>query len=220
MDHIPERRRSMIKKNLKVLIITSLVILLPILAGVILWDQLPEQIPSHWNAAGEIDGWSSKSFAVFGMPLILLAFQWLCAIVTATDPKKASHSGKVLHLVFWIIPLLNAVLSVITYAAAMGNEVRIEVIMPVLLGLLFAIIGNYLPKCKQNYTIGIKIPWTLSSEENWNRTHRFAGWLWVVCGILMMLTGFLGSFWILFGIVFLMVLPPFIYSYLLHRKGV
>ena len=65
----------MIKKNLKVLIITSLVILLPIVAGVILWNQLPEQIPSHWNMNGEVDGWSSKPFAVFGMPLMMLAFQ-------------------------------------------------------------------------------------------------------------------------------------------------
>ena len=70
----------MIKKNLKVLIITSIIILLPILAGVFLWDQLPEQIPAHWNASGEVDGWSSKPFTVFGMPLILLAFQWLCVL--------------------------------------------------------------------------------------------------------------------------------------------
>ena len=210
----------MIRKNLKVLILTSVVILLPILAGVILWNQLPEQIPSHWNAAGEIDGWSSKPFAVLGMPLILLAMQWLCAAVTLADPKKNNHSGKILHLVLWIIPVLNAVLSVLTYAAAMGTDVRMEVVMPVFIGLLLAIIGNYLPKCKQNYTIGIKIPWTLNSEENWNKTHRFAGWLWVVCGLVIMLTGFFGGFWIFLGVVLLMVLAPFIYSYMLHRKGV
>ena len=77
----------MIKKNLKVLIITSIVILLPILAGLILWNQLPEQIPTHWNAAGEIDGWSSKPFAIFGLPAIMLAAQWLCVLGTAADPK-------------------------------------------------------------------------------------------------------------------------------------
>ena len=68
----------MIKKHLKFLIMTSFIILLPILAGLLLWDQLPEQIPSHWNTDGEIDGWSSKPFAVFGLPLILLAVHWLC----------------------------------------------------------------------------------------------------------------------------------------------
>ena len=210
----------MIKKNWKVLLITSVAILLPMLAGVILWNQLPEQIPSHWNAVGEIDGWSSKPFTVFGLPLILLAAQWLCVLGAGTDPKKSNHPQKILHLVLWIIPVLSALLHVIVYAVALGNAVRVETVMPVFIGILFAIIGNYLPKCKQNYTIGIKIPWTLNSEENWNRTHRFAGRLWVVCGLAIMLTGFFGGFWVFLPIVLLMVLAPFAYSYVLHRKGV
>jgi len=209
----------MIKKNLKVLIITSIVILLPILAGLILWDQLPEQIPTHWNAAGEIDGWSSKPFAVFGLPAILLAAQWLCVLGTAADPKRSAHPQKILHLVLWICPVISILLFTLTYVAALGGQVRMEVIMPIFMGLVLAIVGNYLPKCKQNYTIGIKIPWTLDNEENWNKTHRFAGWLWTVCGIIIMLTGFFGGFWIFFIIVFLMVLAPILYSYILHRKG-
>lgn len=210
----------MIKKNLKVLIITSIVILLPILAGLILWNQLPEQIPSHWNASGEIDGWSSKAFSVFGIPLILLAAQWLCVLGSAADPKKENHPQKVLHLVLWIIPVLSVLLHVITYSVALGKEVRVEVVLPVFIGIIFAIIGNYMPKCKQNYTIGIKIPWTLNSEENWNRTHRFAGRLWMVCGLMIILTGFFGGFWVFLPIVLLMVIAPFVYSYVLYRKGV
>ena len=210
----------MIKKNWKVLLITSVVILLPILAGLILWNKLPEQIPSHWNAAGEVDGWCSKLFAVFGMPLILLAFQWLCVLGTGADPKKQNHPQKIVHLVLWIIPVLSAVLHTIVYMVALGQAVRMEVVMPVLIGLVLAIIGNYLPKCKQNYTIGIKIPWTLNSEENWNRTHRFAGRLWLIGGILIMLTGFVGGGWILLPIMLLMILAPMIYSYVLHSKGV
>ena len=209
----------MIKKNLKVLIITSVVLLLPVLVGLILWNQLPEQMPIHWNAAGEIDGWSSKPFAVLGLPLILLAAQWLCVLGTAADPKKNNHPEKIMHLVLWIIPVLSLVLHAVTYATVLGKEVRMEVVMPVLLGLLFTIIGNYLPKCKQNYTIGIKIPWTLDNEENWNKTHRFAGFLWTACGIAIMLTGFFGSFWVFLPITLLMVLAPIIYSYVLHRKG-
>ena len=210
----------MIKKNLKVLIITSLVILLPVVAGVILWNQLPEQIPSHWNLNGEVDGWSSKPFVVFGMPLLMLAFQWLCALGTGADPKKANHSKKMVHLVLWIIPVINILLNVLIYATALGEELRVEVIMPVFIGLVFTIVGNYMPKCKQNYTIGIKIPWTLDSEENWNKTHRLAGWLWTVCGIVIMLTGFFGGFWLFFVVVPVMVFAPMLYSYLLHRKGV
>ena len=209
----------MIKKNLKVLMITSIIILLPILAGIGLWNQLPDPMPSHWNAAGEIDGWSSKPFTVFGLPLILLAAQWLCTLGTCADPKKNNHPQKILHLVLWIIPVLSVVMHTFVYLIALGYGVRMEVVMPIFIGLIFTIIGNYMPKCKQNYTIGIKIPWTLNNEENWNKTHRFAGFLWVVCGIAIMLTGFFGGFWVFLPITLLMVIAPFVYSYMLHRKG-
>ena len=210
----------MIKKHLKTLILTSILTLLPIVAGLYLWDTLPEQVPSHWDVNGEIDGWSSKPFFVFGLPSIMLAAQWLCVLGTAADPKKANHSDKVLHLVLWIIPVLSIVLSAMTYMITLGHSVRVEVIMPLIIGLIFTIIGNYLPKCKQSYTVGIKIPWTLNSEENWNRTHRFAGRLWLVCGLGIMLTAFFGGFWVFLPIVLIMVLAPMVYSYLLHRKGI
>ena len=209
----------MIKKNLKLLILTSILTLLPVLAGVVLWNQLPEQMPTHWNAAGEVDGWSSKPFAVFGLPLILVAAQWLCVLATTTDPKRQNHSEKIYHLVFWLVPVLSIVLHAVTYLTVLGVGVRIEMVMPIFMGLLFVIIGNYLPKCKQSYTIGIKIPWTLNNEENWNKTHRLAGWVWVIGGIAIMLTGFFGGFVAFFVITLVMVLVPAIYSYLLHRKG-
>ena len=210
----------MIKKNLKVLMITSIIILLPMLVGLILWNQLPDKIPFHWNAAGEVDGWASRPVAVFVPSVAMLALQWLCLLVTSTDPKKQNHPQKVVHLVFWLIPLLTVVLSSFVYATALGSNVRVEVLMPILLGLIFIAIGNYLPKCKQNYTIGIKIPWTLASEENWNRTHRLSGWVWVGGGIVMMLAGFFDAFWGTMIVVAIMVLVPLIYSYILHRKGV
>ena len=210
----------MIKKHLKTLILTSILTLLPIVAGLYLWDTLPEQVPSHWDVNGEIDGWSSKPFFVFGLPSIMLAAQWLCVLGTAADPKKANHSDKVLHLVLWIIPVLSIVLSAMTYMITLGHSVRVEVIMPLIIGLIFTIIGNYLPKCKQSYTVGIKIPWTLNSEENWNRTHRFAGRLWLVCGLGIMLTALVGGFWVFLSIVLVMVIAPMVYSYLLHRKGI
>ena len=210
----------MIKKNLKTLIITSIVILLPILAGLYLWDKLPEQLPYHWNASGEVDGWCGKHIAVFGMPLLLVAFQWICALGTAADPKKANHSEKVMQLILWIIPVISIVMHILVYMTALGADMAVEMIMPLVIGLMFTVIGNYLPKCKQSYTIGIKIPWTLHSEENWNRTHRFAGRLWLVCGLALMLTGFFGGFWVFLPIVIMMVAAPMVYSYSLHRKGV
>ena len=210
----------MIKKNLKTLIITSIIILLPMVAGLVLWNRLPEQVPFHWNAAGEVDGWASKPVAVFVPSAAMLALQWLCVLVTSTDPKKQNHPEKVVHLVLWLIPSITVFISALMYATALGGNVRVEMQMPILLGLVFIAIGNYLPKCKQNYTIGIKIPWTLASEENWNRTHRLAGWVWVGGGVVMLLSGFLGIFWLTFAPVLVMVLVPFIYSFVLYKKGI
>ena len=220
MDCGFERRKSMIKNNLKVLIITSVIILLPIAAGLILWDQLPQRLPIHWNAAGEVDGWCGKGFFVLGLSPILLGLQWLCVFATVTDPKKTEHTKKILHLSFWIIPVLSILLHIITYLSVFGNEVRVEIIMPIILGVLFATIGNYLPKCKQNFTIGIKCPWTLSSQENWNKTHRFAGWLWMIGGLAIAVLGIIGGAWVCLILLLLMALGPFVYSYLLHKKGI
>lgn len=210
----------MIKKNLKILIVTSVIILLPILGGILLWNQLPEQIPSHWNVQGEIDGWLPKAAVVFGMPFFMLLIQWVGVFATLSDPKRTNHSGKILHLVFWLVPAIDLLLSAVVYFTAMGEDVRVETILPILMGVLFVAIGNYFPKCRQNYTIGIKIPWTLHSEENWNKTHRLAGFVWVLGGILMIIGGFFGQFILTLIAILPMTLIPVVYSYILHRKGV
>ena len=119
----------MIKNNLKILIITSIIILLPILAGVALWNQLPESVPIHWNAAGEVDGWASRAVAVFGLPAFLLAIHWVCVVATFSDPKKQNHPQKIRVLVFWLVPVLSLILMAVTYFSAMGQDVRIEIIV-------------------------------------------------------------------------------------------
>ena len=93
--------------------------------------------------------------------------------------------------------------------------------IPILIGLLFIVIGNYMPKTKQSYTMGIKLPWTLASEENWNRTHRLAGFLWVIGGVYFLAMTFIGWSLVAFLIpLAVMVLVPAVYSYLLYRKGI
>ena len=208
----------MIKKNLKVLIITSIIILLPILAGVVLWDQLPDAMPIHWNAAGEVDGWSSKPFAVFGLPGILIGIHWICVLACTTDPKSANYTPKMITLVLWICPVISLVVNSMVFAAALGYAISIEIIIPLLSGIMFIIIGNLLPKCRQSYTMGIKLPWTLHNEENWNKTHRFGGKVWVAGGVIIMATTLVGSFWLMMIVTAAMVILPTIYSYCLYRK--
>lgn len=210
----------MFKENKKTLFITCAVILLPIIAGLLLWDRLPDRIPTHWGIGGEVDGWSGKGFAVFAMPLMMLGIQLLCFFVTASDPKRGNIRRKYLSMVLWIIPVLSVMTSCISYAVALGAQIRVEQVIPGFIGLMFVIIGNYMPKFQQSYTMGIRLPWTLSSEENWNRTHRFGGKIWALGGIGVLFCTLMG--WGIASIVILavVVIVPTVYSYVLYRKGI
>ncbi len=165
----------MLKANRKTLIITSIVTILPMLIGVICWNRLPDVMATHFGLNNEANGFSSKAIAVFGLPAFLLALLWVGAFVTSRDPKKQNISPKVFSLTLWIVPVLSLFVAAMMYPINLGYKLDVIFFAELLLGLLFIIIGNYLPKARQNYTIGIKIPWTLANEENWNRTHRLAG---------------------------------------------
>ena len=208
----------MIKKYKKTLIASSLALLIPVFVGLLLWDKLPDPMPSHWNIHGEVDSWSSKAFMVFGIPALMLVLQWVCVFACLADPKYKNYNPKMLKLVLWICPVIGLIVSTLVYTAALGCEIPIEVIMPLLMGVLFIVVGNWLPKCQQTYTMGIKLPWTFASEANWNASHRFGGKVWFFGGIITMLTAFLGSFWLLMVILALMVILPTVYSYLYYRK--
>lgn len=208
----------MIKKHMKTIIFTSVLTLVPMLIGLILWDKLPLEIPTHFGLNGEADSYSSKAFAVFGMPLMMLAFHIICIFATKADPKMKGINDKVFTLVLYIIPAVSLLMCAMIYPVALGNNVKIGTVTILFMGLLFVISGNYLPKCKQSYTVGIKLPWTLEDSENWNRTHAFAGKLWFVGGLVIMATSFLESPVIFFAVALVMVLVPTVYSYLLFKN--
>ena len=210
----------MLKKNKWALLVSSLVTLLPVAVGLLLWEKLPERIPIHWNAAGEVDSWTGKAGAVFAMPLFLLAMHWLCVAITGLDPKNKGKNAKAQNLVLGIVPALSVMLNGMVYAAALGREVKIQLLMPCFVGVLFLIIGNYLPKCSRNSTIGIKLPWTLHSDENWNATHRLAGKVWTVGSLAVICCAFLPpeiSVWGMLAVLVAMVIIPTVYSYRFYK---
>jgi len=213
--------REFLSKHKWAMAITSVIILLPIVVGLLLWDKLPEKVPFHWGINGEVDGWATKTQAVFLMPLMMLGIQWLCAILSQLDPKGKNHNNKMMGLVLWIIPVLNLFLYVMVWLAAFGREINMAVIMPMFMGALFVVIGNYLPKCRQSYTVGIKLPWALHDEANWNATHRLAGKLWVAGGLLTMPCALLSGVWafiVMMGILLVMCIIPTVYSYRYDKK--
>ena len=210
----------MLKQYKKTVILTTLMALLPMLVGVLLWDQLPETVATHFGANGEPNGWSSRAMAVFGLPGFIAAANVLCAVATSMDPKKQNIQPKIFKMILWIIPLCSWICSGATYAYALGIPVSMEKLCLSFVGIVFLVIGNYLPKCRQSYTMGIKLPWTLHDEENWNATHRFGGWLWMAGGVVFLLLTFLNAvntLWTL-GLILLMVGLPTAYSYLYYRN--
>lgn len=202
------------------MIITSIIILAPIVAGLLLWNQLPAEMATHFGSDGEPDGWSSKEFAVIGLPLFLLAVHWFCAAFTGVDPKKENISNKMMTLVLWICPVIAIVGDGSMYLYALNNSINTTIIGVILVGCLLLVLGNYMPKMKQSYTLGIKLPWTLNSEENWNRTHRLAGWITMLAGVIVLIGGFIEQFWTVFVAIALVAVVPAFYSYVLYKKGI
>ena len=208
----------MLRKNRGKLLLSSLGVLLPLFAGLLLWNRLPEQIALHWGADGMPNGWGSRTLAVFGLPLMLLGIHWLCILLACADPKRRNIQGKPLHLVLLICPVTSLFCGALTYASALGISVDVLLVTDLFLGLLLILVGSYLPKCRQNYFIGIRIPWTLHDGENWDKTHRFAGPVWMVAGGLTLLLSPLHLPMLSMALVLLAALVPVAYSFFLYWK--
>ncbi len=209
------------KINKLKLIISSLLTVSPILLGLLLWNKLPDPMPFHWNIAGEVDGYAGRGMAVFLTPIFILAIHLLCVFSTKLDKANHDQNEKVFSLVYFITPVISITVHGFIYAAALGYGIDVTVIMGIIFGIIFIVIGNYMPKAKQNRTIGIKIPWTLRSDKNWNATHRFAGRLWFVSGFVMLAASFLPNriaIWVLLALILITVAVPTVYSYLFYKK--
>ena len=209
----------MSSKNKRTLILTSIVILLPILIGILLWNKLPDSMATHFNFDNAADGYREKWFAVIMTPFILLALHLIMAMIIAADPRKKNISSKVYRINMWIIPSLSLALAAIIYPYNLGIHFNISLFIGIFMGITYIIIGNYLPKTRQNYTIGFKLPWTYANEENWNKTNRLSGVINIVIGILINAAmGLFNIFYSLLVAVLIGSLIPLGYSYFLHVK--
>lgn len=211
----------MLKKNKSRIIISSIIILLPMIFGLIMWDKLPDTMTTHWGADGNADGFSGKFFAVFGLPAIILILHFVCLLFTLFDKKQKEQNPKALGMIFWILPVVSFFANGIMYRTAFGKEFNVEWFMPALLGAMFICIGNYLPKVKQNRTLGIKVSWALNNEENWNKTHRLGGKIWIVGGLIMLFSIFLpltAMVYVMVCVISAMAVIPIVYSYYIYKQ--
>lgn len=203
----------MLRQNKWKILLTTLIILIPIPVGCMLWNRLPDTVATHFGVDNAANGWSSKPFAVFGIPGMMAALHLFCLIVTSMDPKQKNIGKKPLGILFWILPCMSLLMSTVIYGNALDVKMDVGFLVCLFMGIFLVIMGNVLPKVKQNYSFGIKLPWTLNDSENWKHTNRFGGWCIVVAGIAIIVTSLWHNPWFFFGIVFAAVAAPMVYSY-------
>ena len=212
------------KINFGMLALTSVICLLPIVLALVLYNDLPEQMAMQWNLEGNPNWFAHKNVAVFGMPLFFVVLNIFTSFLFYLDPKRENASKAMKVFVQWIIPLTSILTIPILLFMAIGIRIPVKMIVLCFVGALLVIIGNYLPKNRQNYMIGIRIPWTLGDPENWNKTHRLAGYLWIFGGMAIIVMSFLpmenfAGLILLLCIIILLVIVPLIYSFSHYRKN-
>lgn len=212
------KNKFKLRKDSIISIVASILIL--IIFNILFYDKMPAELPTHWNFHGEVDDYSSRFDAMVLTHGFLVVMNIFMCFMLDNDPRNKRQNNFVMTISKLAMPIIMLVVYVITIMAGLGRELNVSVIIPVFVGLLLIAIGNYLPKTKRNYTMGIKLPWTLNSDENWRRTHRLGGICFIIIGISLIVSVFLKS-----EIVFLVALIlggiiPAFYSYYLYTKGI
>lgn len=209
-------------KKDRLLLVTTIVCFLPILLSLMLYNKLPELIPIHFDINGTPDNYAPKAFGALGLPAILVLINIFVHVTLNNDPQKMNSPLILKHFGKWLFPILSLLIVPATLFTALGYKIPIPIIASAIVGTSIIALGNYLPKCRQNYTIGIRLPWTLHSEENWNKTHHLAGYLWILGGISIIVGSWIQikGIPLVLIIILIITLVPFGYSYHLHKKGI
>ncbi len=208
-----------LRKEFPLLIIVAL----PFVYLGYVYGDLPETVPTHWNIKGEIDNWGSKSI-LWIIPFATTLFAYiLLSIAPKIDPKGQikQMGAKFYKLKFVLVLFLSALALYVLYVTQQQQMSSPQLIF-VIIGVFITALGNYMPSVKPNYFIGLRSPWTLESASVWKKTHRFAGKLWVLGGILILvLTLFLTqqqNYVAFISIITTITLIPLVYSYILYKE--
>jgi uncharacterized membrane protein len=198
----------MTNKNKLKLLISSIVIVLPTLAALILKNYIEPKVMGAWHFT-------------WVLPVLLVAVNLILHLVSFRENEKVEQNKKIVEISYWIIPALSVYISGVFMLLSLGYDNLIGAIFAVLFGAMFIIIGNYMPKAVRNRTFGLKIKWTLANEENWAATHRFTGKVWVITGAVVLLGAFLPEMAAVY-IILIAIIPavfiPVIYSYAFYKK--
>lgn len=171
--------------------IPLLVIAAAFVASAAVYQDLPQRMPTHWNVSGDVDGWSSRPWGAFMIPVFLLVMLAVFHLLPKIDPRAPNYAKFRGSYEIVIIAVMVFMLGVqlVILASSLGNDISVDRVIPIGVGVLLMVIGNLLPRMRPNWFVGVRTPWTLSSDRVWDRTHRFGGRLFVAAGALILLTG-------------------------------
>ena len=198
--------------------IPFLLIVAAVALSIFYYPQLPEKMATHWGASGEPNGYSSRLWGAWMLPLFMALIWMILRAIPHIDPRKANYekfAGMYDALVILILAFL-LLMHVVVLMGATGTQIRMERVLMPSVGIFIAIIGVLIPRVHPNWFVGIRTPWTLTSDLSWERTHRIGGPLFVMLGVLMIASSFLApevAIWILVAAALAIVIFLFAYSY-------
>jgi uncharacterized membrane protein len=203
--------------------IAPVVVLAMLAFTAVVYGSLPERVPTHWNLRGEVDGWSGRRMGALLMPGLALGVWLLLPVLRRIDPRSAHYER--FDATFWLVVNLLVVffgaMHVLMLGAALGWPVDMSRAVLVMVGLMFATLGNYLPRVKSNWWMGVRTPWTLESETVWRSTHRVAGVTFVAGGLVAVVAALLPTelaFGLAMAGLMLAAFVPVVYSYVAYRR--
>ncbi len=205
-------------------LLAVLLIAAQILVSVATYPFMPDSVPSHWNAAGQVNGYLPKLVNALLFPLMSAGIYLLVRVLMSVGPRLGYQNQRrtsmgVVNLIMVGVLLFMLIIQLTTTAIALGNPIDLPFVMSLSISVLLMFIGNYMGKLRRNFWAGIRTPWTLASDVVWERTHRLGGWLFVLGGLLGVLMSFVPMLrlWGLMGVLLLIVVILVVYSFLTYQ---
>jgi Predicted integral membrane protein len=203
--------------------VPAIIVVAAVVVSAVMYPQLPEKFPTHWNASGTVNGWSSRFLGAWMMPLILAGTWVIMRAIPQIDPRKENYAKfkGVYEAMIIAIMLVLFGIHITVLMAATGSDISLARVIPIGIGMLFFVMGTMLPRIEPNWFMGIRTPWTLSSNLSWERTHHVGGYVFMAIGALTIVASLLASaitFKVLFAAVMLGVAFLFFYSYRVWKE--